>query len=155
MKDSLGQWLPTYTPGPYVLLEHSCPQLNKVGTLFFIFLFFSPFSGIASCVGTAGTVTWPIHLTWPCCVALGRVLIWDVTRRPGIWIATKYFYFWVINIHQIWFTFEDHNFDLAEAKPSELNDLTAKVKRKGFVLLLWKRNDSWQKDLTKKSGHCT
>ena len=42
-------------------------------TLFFNYL---PSSGIASCVVTAGTVMWCLHLTRPCCVALGQVLIW-------------------------------------------------------------------------------
>ena len=41
--------------------------------------FYQPSSGIASCVGTAGTVTWCLHLMRPCCVALGRVLIWVVS----------------------------------------------------------------------------
>ena len=41
--------------------------------------FYPPSSGIASCVGTAGMVTWCLHLTRPCCVALGRVLIWVVS----------------------------------------------------------------------------
>ena len=43
------------------------------------FFNYPPSSGIASCVGTAGTVTWCLHLTPPCCVALGQVLIWVVS----------------------------------------------------------------------------
>ena len=43
-------------------------------------LFYYPASsGIASYVGTAGTVTWHLHLKRPCCVALGWVLIWVVS----------------------------------------------------------------------------
>ena len=45
---------------------------------FIVFSFFfnyPPFSKIAFCIGTAGTVTWCLHLTRPCCIALGRVLI--------------------------------------------------------------------------------
>ena len=38
-----------------------------------------PSSGIASCVGTFGTVTWRLHLTQLYCVALGWVLIWVVS----------------------------------------------------------------------------
>ena len=38
-----------------------------------------PSSRIASCVGTAGTVMWHLHLMRPCCVALGKVLIWVVS----------------------------------------------------------------------------
>ena len=40
--------------------------------------FYPPSSGIASCVETAGAVTWCLHLTRPCCVALGWGLIWVV-----------------------------------------------------------------------------
>ena len=42
-------------------------------------LFFPPSSGTASCVWITGTVMWCLHLTRPCCVALGRVLIWVVS----------------------------------------------------------------------------
>ena len=38
--------------------------------------FYLSSSRIASCVGTAGTVMWCLLLMRPCCVALGRVLIW-------------------------------------------------------------------------------
>ena len=41
--------------------------------------FYPPSFGIASCVGTTGTVTWRLHLTWPYRVALGWVLIWVVS----------------------------------------------------------------------------
>ena len=43
------------------------------------FFNYPPSSGIASCVRTAGTVMWCLHLTRPCCVALRRVLIWVVS----------------------------------------------------------------------------
>ena len=39
---------------------------------------FPPSSGIASCVGTVGTVMCYLHMTQPGCVALGRVLIWGL-----------------------------------------------------------------------------
>ena len=42
--------------------------------------FFLPSSGIASCVGTARMVTWCLHLTCLCCVALGQILIWVVCQ---------------------------------------------------------------------------
>ena len=35
------------------------------------FLNYLPFSRIASCVRTAGMITWRLHLTWPCYVVLG------------------------------------------------------------------------------------
>ena len=38
----------------------------------FLFFYYPP----SSAVGTAGTVTWRIHLKRPCCIALGQVLIW-------------------------------------------------------------------------------
>ena len=38
--------------------------------------YYPPPSGIASCVGTAGTVMRHLHLTRPCYLAIGRVLIW-------------------------------------------------------------------------------
>ena len=41
-----------------------------------ILFFYPPSSGIASCVRTDGTVTWHLHLTRHCYVALGWVLIW-------------------------------------------------------------------------------
>ena len=44
--------------------------------LCFCFLYYPPSSGIASCVRTTGTVMWCLHLTRPCYVALGLVLIW-------------------------------------------------------------------------------
>ena len=49
---------------------------------YFIFLFFydPPSSRIASCVRSAGMVTRHLHLTWPCCVALGQELIWVVSQ---------------------------------------------------------------------------
>ena len=43
-----------------------------------LFYNYLPSPRIASCVRTAGTVTWPLHLMWPCYVALGQVLIWVV-----------------------------------------------------------------------------
>ena len=54
-----------------------------------VFFYYLPFSGIASCVGTAGTVTWCLHLTRPCCVALGqvmRVVSPDWLRRFVNWV---------------------------------------------------------------------
>ena len=51
---------------------------GTVGTLFYYY-YYPPSSGIASCVGTAQIVTWRLHLTRPCCVALGQVLIWLVS----------------------------------------------------------------------------
>ena len=42
----------------------------------FKFFNYPPSSAIASCVGTAAMVMWRLHLTKPCCVALGWVLIW-------------------------------------------------------------------------------
>ena len=43
------------------------------------FFNYPPSSGIPSCFGTTGTVMWHLHLTRPCCVALGQVLIWVVS----------------------------------------------------------------------------
>ena len=48
--------------------------------------YYPPSSGISSCVGTAGTVTWCLHLTRPCYVPLGRVIIskWNrLDSKPG------------------------------------------------------------------------
>ena len=53
------------------------------------FFYYPPSSGIASCVGTAGTVTWHLHLTRPCCVALGLALIWILSPD------------WVEDIHKV------------------------------------------------------
>ena len=59
------------------------------------FFCYPPSSGIASCVGTAGTVMWRLHLTRSCCVALGRVLIWVVSldwsslRLPSALLCEK------------------------------------------------------------------
>ena len=51
----------------------------------FILFFYNPPSfGNCSCVGIAGTVTWPLHLTRPCYVALRRVLIWAVCLLIGL-----------------------------------------------------------------------
>ena len=47
-------------------------------------------SGIASCVGTAGTMTWRLHLTWPWCVALGRVLIWVLSPDWFLLLRDRY-----------------------------------------------------------------
>ena len=44
------------------------------------FFYYPPSSRIASCVGTAGMVTWCLHLPRPCGAALGQVLIWVVFR---------------------------------------------------------------------------
>ena len=53
--------------------------------LLLITLFLNPpSSGIASCVGTAGTVMWHLHLMRPCCVTLGWVLIWVPRVFDGI-----------------------------------------------------------------------
>ena len=49
--------------------------------------FYPPSSGIASCVGTAGTMTWRLHLTRPCCVAIEWVLIWVVSPD---WVEEQY-----------------------------------------------------------------
>ena len=57
--------------------------------MFFVFVFnYPPSSGIASCVGTAGMVTWCLHLTRPCCVALEQVLIWVVSLE---WLNEVHF----------------------------------------------------------------
>ena len=40
-----------------------------------------------SCVGTTGTMTWSLHLTRPCCVALGRFLIWVMSPD---WVEELY-----------------------------------------------------------------
>ena len=40
--------------------------------------FYPPSSGIASSVGTMGMVMCHLHLMRPCCVALGRILIWGL-----------------------------------------------------------------------------
>ena len=54
--------------------------------------FYLPSSGIASCVGTVGTVTSHLHLTRPCCVALRWVLIWglnpDWLRSFVNWVSS-------------------------------------------------------------------
>ena len=42
-------------------------------------IFYLPSSWIVSCVGSATMVMWCLHLTRPCCVALGQVLIWVVS----------------------------------------------------------------------------
>ena len=54
------------------LTKLCCVIKLNLGTFFYD----PPSSGNASYVGSAGTVTWPPHLTRPCLVALGRVLIW-------------------------------------------------------------------------------
>ena len=43
--------------------------------------FYPPSSGIFSCVGNARTVLWRLHLRWPCCIALLRVLIWVLYKH--------------------------------------------------------------------------
>ena len=52
-------------------------------------LFYTPSFGIASCVGTLVTVTCHLHLTWPWCVALERVLIWGLS--PALFGSNKLF----------------------------------------------------------------
>ena len=47
-------------------------------SLFNIYFFYPPSSRIASCVRTAGTVMWRLHMTRPCYVALRQDLIWVV-----------------------------------------------------------------------------
>ena len=60
-------WKLKWKWGTFSLLKHY---------YYYYFIFFYPPSyGIASCVGTAGMVTWGLYLTRPCCVALGWVLI--------------------------------------------------------------------------------
>ena len=58
-----------------VLVSEKWRLICLSGILFYFIFHYPPFSGIASCVGTAGTVKWCLLLLQPCCVALGRVLI--------------------------------------------------------------------------------
>ena len=66
--------------------QHSFPLLftfsmSVLCLSYFFYIFFCnypPSSRIASCVGTAGTMTWRLHLTRTWCLALGQVLIWVV-----------------------------------------------------------------------------
>ena len=70
--------LPT-TDGLLNLFFICCYQQCYIFYLLAQYIFYPTFSGVASCVGTSGTVMWCLHLTGPCCVALGRVLVWVVS----------------------------------------------------------------------------
>ena len=61
---------------PSVYLLSVCRFLSW--HVFWPFFNYPPSSGIASCVGTMGMVMCHLHLMGPCCVALGRVLIWGL-----------------------------------------------------------------------------
>ena len=52
----------------------------KIRWLVFFCFLYRPSFGIAPCVGMAGSGTWLLHLTQPCLLAIGQVLIW-VGRR--------------------------------------------------------------------------
>ena len=54
------------------------------------FFYYPSSSGIASCAGTNRTVMWCLHLTRPCCVALGG--FWS---GLWVWIRFKSFVNWV------------------------------------------------------------
>ena len=54
------------------------PQHDDIEEQYSDMSFFPLSSGIASCVGIAGTVMWFLHLTRPCCIALGQVLICEL-----------------------------------------------------------------------------
>ena len=56
--------------------------------------YFRPSSGIASYVRTNGTVTCYLHLTRPCCVALGQVLIWVVSPD----CVEEHFFFFMLTL---------------------------------------------------------
>ena len=89
--DSVSQMCPSFR-SPLFITKAYVPDTNSwcngplnpeliqylIGKCLSVFLFFyyPPSTGISFCVGTAGTVMWHLHLTWPCCVALGWVLIW-------------------------------------------------------------------------------
>ena len=66
----------------FVKVVHTDSKLPRVMCLYVISsfkiacFFYLHSSGIASCVGTAGMLTWCLHLTRPCYVPLGWVLIW-------------------------------------------------------------------------------
>ena len=90
------------------LLEKRNSTMNNLITTL---IFYPPSSRIASCVGTAGMVTWCLHLKPPCCVALGQVLIWvlcpdwfeelhthsesiiNINFSSGIWSTASGWYF--------------------------------------------------------------
>ena len=57
------------------------------------FFYYPPFSKIASFVGTVGMVMCHLHLTRPCCVALGQVLIWGLNSD---WLRS--FVNWVLKV---------------------------------------------------------
>ena len=59
-----------------------------------VFFYYPPSSGIASCVRNAGTVTWRLHLTTPCCVALRWINVCETEPfAPVLYFLTNLTHF--------------------------------------------------------------
>ena len=123
----MGQGLGWFGGGRVCLINR-----DKTSYVFIYFNFFLPSSGIASCVGTAGTMMWCLHLTRPCCVVLGQVLIWVVSPD---WLRS--FVNWVFLIIQVLFTKEvDSN--LIFSKLGKLKELPIPTESKNYLTLVLK-----------------
>ena len=97
----------------WFLRERPSYSLFSITVHVFHFFYYPPSSGIASCVGTAGMMTWCLHLTWPSRAGS------DLGRESGLVIgATKAHWVFLMASIYAWFNIVS---DTCHLEPYYLN----------------------------------